>query len=64
LPGAKLRLTIKDDGVGLGREFPIPAGASLGLDLVGIFAKQLDAQLVVDASAGTSFVLTFGEVAA
>jgi PAS domain S-box-containing protein len=64
LPRARLRLTVKDDGVGLGRDFPIPAGASLGLDLVGIFAKQIDAQIVVEQHGGTSFVLTFEEAAA
>jgi PAS domain S-box-containing protein len=64
LPSAKLRLTVKDDGVGLGRDFPIAAGASLGLDLVGIFAKQLAAEVVVERQSGTSFVLTFQEQAA
>jgi PAS domain S-box-containing protein len=64
LPRSLLRLTVKDDGVGLGKDFPIPAGASLGLDLVGIFAKQLEAEILFDRSGGTSFVLTFEEVAA
>jgi two-component sensor histidine kinase len=63
LPRARLKLTVKDDGVGLGREFPIRGGTSLGLDLVAIFAKQLDAEVVVRRDAGTSFVLTFQEVA-
>jgi PAS domain S-box-containing protein len=62
LEGARLRLAVRDDGVGLGREFPIPPGDSLGLDLVGIFAKQLDAELQVIGTPGTSFVLTFDEV--
>lgn len=63
LAGARLRLTVQDDGVGLGREFPIQAGTSLGLDLVAIFTKQLDAELQVGAGPGTSFVLTFQEAA-
>src|SRR4030095_5857591 len=36
LPPARLRLTVKDDGVGLKREFPGGADATLGLDLVAI----------------------------
>jgi PAS domain S-box-containing protein len=61
LPRARLKLTVKDDGVGLGRDFPIRGGTSLGLDLVAIFAKQLDAEVLVQREVGTSFVLTFQE---
>jgi PAS domain S-box-containing protein len=63
LPKARLRLTVKDDGVGLRNEFPVRGGVSLGLDLVSIFAKQLEAEVVVVRDAGTSFVLTFQEAA-
>lgn len=61
LPASKLRLTVKDDGIGLDREFPPRREGSLGLDLVAIFAKQLDAEIVVERAAGTSFSLTFTE---
>jgi two-component system, sensor histidine kinase PdtaS len=61
---ARLRLTIKDDGVGLNRAFPPGPNPSLGLDLVDIFAKQLQAELVVEKSQGTCFRLTFEEVSA
>jgi len=60
VPSARLRLTVKDDGVGLVRDFP-GTGATLGLDLVAIFAKQLDADVVVEREGGTCFRLTFAE---
>ena len=63
LPAARLQLSVKDDGVGALRDFP-GASSSLGLDLVGIFAKQLDAELVVEREGGTCFRLTFEEGAA
>jgi two-component sensor histidine kinase len=63
LAAARLRLTVKDDGVGLLRDFP-GATKSLGLDLVEIFAKQLDAELVVERNGGSCFRLTFAEGAA
>lgn len=61
VPGQRLCLTVKDDGVGLTREFPGGADASLGLDLVAIFAKQLAAEVVVERDGGTCFRLTFEE---
>src|SRR5688572_17574935 len=61
MPDTRLRLTVTDDGIGLAREFPTEAPDSLGLDLVAIFAKQLDAELEVKREAGTCFVLTFQE---
>ena len=61
MPRARLRLTVKDDGVGLTRDFPAGAEASLGLDLVAIFAKQLEADVVVERDGGTCFRLTFEE---
>ena len=61
VPNARLRLTVKDDGVGLKRNFPPGPSASLGLDLVDIFAKQLEAELLVDKANGTGFQLTFQE---
>lgn len=63
LPGERLRLCVSDDGVGLTQEFPLRSSRSLGLDLVDIFAKQLEAEIAVDCSGGTSFSLTFQEAA-
>ncbi len=61
LPQARLRLTVKDDGVGLTRDFPPGRDASLGLDLVSIFAKQLEAEIEIEREVGTCFRLTFEE---
>jgi PAS domain S-box-containing protein len=60
----RLRLTVADDGVGLKEAFPPAAESSLGLDLVLIFAKQLDGELALERERGTRFVLTFQEGAA
>ncbi|HEX2872613.1 MAG TPA: histidine kinase dimerization/phosphoacceptor domain -containing protein [Polyangiaceae bacterium] len=60
VPAARLRLTVKDDGIGLVPEFP-GRGDTLGLDLVAIFAKQLEADVVVERDGGTCFRLTFEE---
>jgi PAS domain S-box-containing protein len=64
VPQARLRLTVKDDGVGLKRDFPGGADVTLGLDLVAIFAKQLEADVVVERDGGTCFQLTFEEESA
>jgi two-component system, sensor histidine kinase PdtaS len=64
VPDARLRLTVKDDGVGLRHDFPPGPGAGFGLDLVDIFAKQLQAELSVEKARGTCFRLTFQEVPA
>jgi PAS domain S-box-containing protein len=61
LTAGRLRLSVQDDGVGLNRDFSTDSGASLGLDLVAIFAKQLDAELLVEKERGTRFQLTFEE---
>jgi PAS domain S-box-containing protein len=57
----RLCLTVRDDGVGLVHEFPPREDASLGLDLVSIFAQQLQADVVVERDGGTCFRLTFEE---
>jgi len=57
----RVLLAVSDDGVGLGFDFPAEQSSSLGLDLVAIFAKQLDAELEVRRHAGTSFVFRFSE---
>jgi len=61
LPASRLCLVVRDDGVGLAGNFPDPAGTSLGLDLVQIFAKQLEAEMVIERDGGTCFRLTFAE---
>jgi PAS domain S-box-containing protein len=63
VPDGRLRLTVKDDGVGLRAGVRVDGASSLGLDLVGIFSRQLEGDLVVTREGGTSFQLTFEEVA-
>jgi PAS domain S-box-containing protein len=58
----RLRLCIEDDGIGLNRDLPAGPSPSMGLDLVDIFSKQLQAELSVERTRGTRFVLTFQEV--
>jgi two-component sensor histidine kinase len=57
----RLQLVVEDDGIGLASGFPDESSQSLGLDLVAIFAKQLEAELVVQKERGTRFQLTFEE---
>jgi PAS domain S-box-containing protein len=61
VPETQLRLTVRDDGVGLSCQFPPAEDATLGLDLVSIFAQQLQADVVVGRDGGTCFQLTFEE---
>ncbi len=61
LPSGGLQLVVQDDGVGLKGELPRGKKETLGLDLVTIFAKQLDAELLVERTGGTRFQLTFEE---
>jgi len=60
LPADRLQLTVRDDGVGLTQEWG-GRQKSLGLDLVSIFAKQLEATVEVEREGGTCFRLIFQE---
>lgn len=59
-PNRTVRLTVRDDGVGLPERFDMRTSTSLGLHLVHTLAKQLDAELTVRRERGASFELTFG----
>ena len=52
-----LLLKVADDGIGLpsGAYPPDPSASSLGLRLVELLAHQIDAQIIVEASAGSCF---------
>ena len=56
--GSGLRLVVSDDGVGLPAGFDVEKSESLGLQLVRMLARQLDAGLEVDPRHGTTFRLT------
>jgi PAS domain S-box-containing protein len=53
-----LRLVVSDDGVGLPRDLDFERSESLGLQLVRMLAKQLEASLEVVPGRGTTFRLT------
>lgn len=55
--GAKVRLMVKDNGVGFSEDGNI--GSSLGHTLIQTFIKQLRANLKVDKNSGTSYSIEF-----
>jgi two-component sensor histidine kinase/integral membrane sensor domain MASE1 len=57
-PDGRTTLDISDNGNGLPKEIDLQHG-SMGLKLIGILAKQLHADIQIDRSAGTRFVLEF-----
>lgn len=54
-----LMLRVTDDGVGLPPDFDIFHSKSLGLQLVNNLARQLNAEIEVADSSGTSFSISF-----
>jgi len=54
-----LRLEVGDDGVGLPPDCDPATSRSMGLLLVGLFSKQLEAVLEIQREAGTRFVFQF-----
>ena len=54
-----IRLTIADDGVGLPANLEPETSPGLGLQLVAMFAEQLDATLAVHRDGGTRWEVTF-----
>lgn len=58
--GRVVNLRVADDGIGIPSDFDVHNAKSLGLQLVNNLAKQLDAQVDLSTSNGTSFLITFG----
>lgn len=54
-----VELSVSDDGIGLPPEFDLDQVKSLGLQLVPLFADQLQARLAVDGGKGSRFLLSF-----
>ncbi|HNP52370.1 MAG TPA: PAS domain S-box protein [Nitrosomonas nitrosa] len=52
-----LRLQITDDGVGIPEDFDIENASSLGLQLVHLLSEQISAELRIQRSNPTSFIL-------
>ena len=55
-------LIIRDNGIGLPKNWEVKSANSLGLKLVDILAKQLEGTLQVNSGLGTEFNLRFGEL--
>jgi len=56
--GAGLRLSVRDDGVGLPEGLDLARSSSLGLQIVHTLVKQLHADLEVEVAGGTCFRIT------
>jgi len=59
LASDRIRLCVRDDGIGLPRELDLEQPSSMGMDLVAILARQLGAELQVERSPGSTFSFTF-----
>ena len=58
-PDQTLSLKVADDGVGLPPGLDILKNKSLGLQLINSLVKQVDGNLQVEKSMGTSFQISF-----
>ena len=52
-----LQLIVADDGVGIPEDFDIEAAASLGLQLIQLLSEQISAELMIQRSKPTRFLL-------
>jgi len=57
----RIHLTVRDDGVGLPKDFDARRTKSLGLQIVNILTGQLKGTLELQPGAGTAFHLSFPE---
>ena len=57
----RVRLVVRDDGVGMPSHVKLERSPSLGLELVSTLARQLRGELTVDREYGTRFRLLFPE---
>jgi two-component sensor histidine kinase len=59
---AEYRLSVWDNGIGLPDGFDLHHTHSLGLQLVGMLAQQLQGEVVVTGEQGAHFRVTFPKV--
>jgi len=57
--GNSFAFTISDSGVGLPDGFSMDGSKTMGLQVVDILVKQIEAQLVIEQNNGTSFTIIF-----
>jgi two-component sensor histidine kinase len=57
--GDQLELQVRDNGVGIPADFDLAQARSLGLRIVHILARRLDASVAIEREAGTRFSVTF-----
>lgn len=56
------RIIVRDNGVGLPKNFNFKTSKSLGLQLVNVLTEQLDGLLEIDCQYGTEFKICFPEI--
>jgi two-component sensor histidine kinase len=60
-PPRLIKLTVRDDGVGIPGDPDIRQARTLGLELVATLVEQIDGRLQVIRDGGTSFEITFAK---
>jgi PAS domain S-box-containing protein len=55
----KLRLSVRDNGIGFPHSFDFHGTSSLGMQLVNVLAEQLGGSVELEPGPGTTFALTF-----
>ncbi len=59
--GKDYKLIVKDDGVGLPKEFDVEKDGNLGIQLIHMLSEQLDGKVNVTIKNGTSYQIIFPE---
>ncbi len=59
-PEGQVTLEVADNGIGLPQHVDIEKVSSIGLQLVDILARQLDATIDIQRSNGTRYIISFG----
>ena len=55
----RMELRVVDDGIGLPEDFNLHKSATLGMKLIGALTTQLNGEISIDGSCGTSVWITF-----
>lgn len=59
LAGEQIELQVRDNGSGLPADLDLEQGQTLGLRIVHILARRLNAAVMVESTPGTTFAITF-----